>query len=89
MEDDDLKYKFDFTRISLSELVNVVYLAAEAEHNPKFGPKANLGLFEIARKVSLKDVNSIPADMLKIFLREFNDAFIAWGKDSGLLGDVK
>lgn len=82
---DDLKYKFNFSRATMPELVEVgMYSQLAIETGlPVYSIIANTRVWALATKVSETDVNQIPADMMVIFLNEFTEAFKEWTKELG------
>lgn len=82
---DDLKYKFDFTKVTMEELLGFCSWSSLALANPNLAPMASIVTLAFAKKVSVTDVSKIPADMTTIFVKEMTEAFVEWAKETGLV----
>lgn len=81
---DDLAYKFDFSKLTLPELLSWSALNRSAQFDPALMYDAMQMTLQLARKFLVTDVDTIPADMAGIFIREFADALNKWSAEMGL-----
>jgi hypothetical protein len=83
MDNDDLRFKFDFSRLTMKELINASSLSSMSLINSDFVLAANVAILEIAEKTSITAVSKIPADMLFIVIKEFSESYEEWAKEMG------